>query len=131
MKRITLVVSLLLALLYPLVFSDKKKEDIKHIVFIAGNRSHGPGEHEFYAGCMLLAKALNEQSGLKVKATVLRADWPKEHKSVVASADTVVIYADHVSAHGGQWEFLDGLASKGVGMVFMHYAVHPLSLIHI
>ena len=125
MKRITLVVSLLLALLYPLVFSDQKKEDIKHIVFIAGNRSHGPGEHEFYAGCMLLAKALNEQSGLKVKATVLRADWPKEHKSVVASADTVVIYADHVSAHGGQWEFLDGLASKGVGMVFMHYAVHP------
>ncbi len=125
MKRITLVVPLFLALLCPLLMSEKKKEEIKHIVFIAGNRSHGPGEHEFYAGCTLLAKALNEQSGLKVKATVLRADWPKEHKPIVESADTIVIYADHVSAHGGQWEFLDGLARKGVGMVFMHYAVHP------
>ena len=37
MKRITLVVSLLLALLYPLVFSDKKKEDITLIVLIAGS----------------------------------------------------------------------------------------------
>ncbi len=125
MKRITLVVPLFLALLFPLLMSEKKKEEIKHIVFIAGNRSHGPGEHEFYAGCTLLAKALNEQSGLKVKATVLRANWPKEHKAIVESADTIVIYADHVSAHGGQWEFLDGLARKGVGMVFMHYAVHP------
>jgi putative membrane-bound dehydrogenase-like protein len=125
MKRIALLIPLLLALLCPLLLSDKKNEKVKHIVFIAGNRSHGPGEHEFYAGCMLLAKALNEQSGLKVKATVLRADWPKEDKAVVESADAIVIYADHVSAHAGQWEFLDGLAKRGVGMVFMHYAVHP------
>ena len=83
MKRIALVIPLLLALLCPLLLSDKTNEEVKHIVFIAGNRSHGPGEHEFYAGCMLLAKALNEQSGLKVKATVLRADWPKENKAVV------------------------------------------------
>ena len=125
MKRLTLFVPLLVALLCPLLMSDKKAEDIKHIVFIAGNRSHGPGEHEFYAGCTLLAKALNEQSGLNVKATVLRANWPKEDKAIVESADTIVIYADHVSAHGGQWEFLNELAKKGVGMVFMHYAVHP------
>ena len=30
------------------------------------------GEHEFNAGCLLLAKMLNEQSGLNVKATVLQ-----------------------------------------------------------
>ena len=125
MKRLALFVPLLAALLCPFLMSDKKAEDIKHIVFIAGNRSHGPGEHEFYAGCTLLAKALNEQSGLNVKATVLRANWPKEDKAIVESADTIVIYADHVSAHGGQWEFLNELAKKGVGMVFMHYAVHP------
>ena len=125
MKRLALIIPLLLSLLCPLLMSDRKEEKVKHIVFIAGNRSHGPGEHEFYAGCTLLAKALNEQSGLKVKATVVRADWPKEDKAVVESADTIVIYADHVSAHGGQWEFLDTLAKKGVGMVFMHYAVHP------
>ncbi len=125
MKRLTFILPVFIALLCPLLMSEKKKEDAKHIVFIAGNRSHGPGEHEFYAGCTLLAKALNEQSGLNVKATVLRANWPKEHKPILESADTIVIYADHVSAHAGQWEFLDGLAKKGVGMVFMHYAVHP------
>ena len=99
----------------------------RKIVFIAGNRSHASGEHEFNAGCHLLARALNEQSGLNVKATVLRADWHKspDDKATVAAADTVVIYADGTSGHGGQWEFLDSMAKKGVGMVFMHYAVHP------
>ena len=50
MKRILLAVSILAALLSPLVLSEKKEEDPKHIVLIAGNRSHGPGEHEFYDG---------------------------------------------------------------------------------
>ena len=46
------------------------------ILFLAGGRSHGPGEHEFNAGCKLLAKALNE-SGLDVQATVVQG-WPKD-----------------------------------------------------
>jgi putative membrane-bound dehydrogenase-like protein len=125
MKRLSLIVPLILALLCPLFMSAKKNDEVKHIVFIAGNRSHGSGEHEFYAGCMLLAKALNEQSGLNVKATVLHANWPKKDKAILETADTVVIYADGTSGHAGQWEFLDSLAKKGVGMVFMHYAVHP------
>lgn len=126
MKRLSLLLPVLLALLCPL-FMAAKDNNVKKIVFIAGNRSHASGDHEFNAGCMLLAKALNEQSGLNVEAVVLRADWHKkpEEKAIVAAADTIVIYADHVSAHGGQWEFLDGLAKKGVGMMFMHYAVHP------
>jgi len=32
----------------------------KKIVFISGRPSHGFAQHEQYAGCMLLAKALNE-----------------------------------------------------------------------
>ena len=125
MKRFTLLIPILLVLLCPFFMSAKKNDAVKHIVFIAGNRSHGSGEHEFYAGCTLLAKALNEQSGLNVKATVLRADWPKKDKAILESANTIVIYADGASGHAGQWEFLDSLAKKGVGMVFMHYAVHP------
>lgn len=126
MKRFSLLIPLLLALACPF-FLAAKKEDPKQIVFIAGNRSHASGEHEFYAGCTLLAKAFNEQSGLPVEATVVRADWHKnpDDKATVAAADTIVIYCDATSAHGGQWEFLDDLANKGVGMVFMHYAVHP------
>lgn len=124
MKRLALFIPLLLALLSPLFMAAKDK-DPKKIVFIAGNRSHASGEHEFYAGCKLLAKALNEQSGLNVEATVLRADWPEKDKPILDEADTVVIYADATSAHRGEWEYLDSLAKKGVGMVFMHYAVHP------
>ena len=124
MKRLPLFLALFIALVCPLFIAAKPAET-KKIVFIAGNRSHASGEHEFNAGCHLLAKALNEQSGLNVEATVVRSDWPKKHKDVVAAADTIVIYADAVSGHAGQWEFLDELAKKGVGMVFMHYAVHP------
>lgn len=125
MKRLPLVLPLLLALLCPLfVSAEKDQQKKKKIVFIAGNRSHASGDHEFNAGCMLLAKALNEQSGLPVEAVVVRADW-KKTPEVLNDADTVVIYADGTSGIGDQWEFLDGLAKKGVGMMFMHYAVHP------
>lgn len=126
MKRLPLIIPLLLvlALLSPLLISAKKDPEPKRIVFIAGNRSHGSGEHEFRAGCMVLANALNEQSELPVEAVVIGADWKKD-PSVLDDADTVVIYADGTSGIGGQWEYLDGLAKKGVGMMFMHYAVHP------
>lgn len=100
------------------------EEASKKIVFIAGNRSHSSGEHEFRAGSMLLAKALNEQSGLPVEATVVGVDWPRD-KPVLEGADAIVIYADADSGVAGEWEFLDGLAKKGTGLMFMHYAVHP------
>lgn len=125
MKRFALIVPLLLALTTPFFLSAKKEEaKKKKIVLIAGNRSHGSGEHEFRAGCMLLAKALNEQSGLNVEAVVVGRDWPKD-KSVLDDADSIFIFADNVSGIAGEWEYLDSLAKKGVGLVFMHYAVHP------
>src|SRR5436190_1132322 len=52
--------SIALSLAFP-VFATAATNNI---VFLAGGRSHGPGEHEFNAGCQILAKALNEQSGL-------------------------------------------------------------------
>jgi len=93
------------------------------IVFLAGSRSHGPGEHEFYAGCQILAKALNEQSGLDVKAEVIKG-WPAD-ESVLDNAKAIVIYADGTSVVGKGWEKMDALAKKGKGIMFMHYAVHP------
>ena len=124
MRRLPVVLPLLFALVCPIFLLAKKEGDKKKIVFIAGNRSHASGDHEFNAGCLLLAKALNEESGLPVEATVVRSDWHKD-KSVLEDADSIVIYADGTSGIAGQWEYLDGLAKKGVGMMFMHYAVHP------
>lgn len=92
------------------------------IVFLAGGRSHGPGEHEFRAGCMLLAKALNE-SGLDVKAEVY-SGWPAD-ESVLDGAKALIIYADGTSVVGKGWEKVDKMAKAGTGLMFMHYAVHP------
>ena len=93
------------------------------ILLLAGSRSHASGEHEFNAGCHLLAKALNEQSGLDVKATVING-WP-EDEAVFAGVKAVIIYADGTSVIGKGWEKADQLAKSGVGLMFMHYAVHP------
>ena len=38
---------------------DSKPTEKKTILFLAGKPSHANGEHEFRAGCMLLADALN------------------------------------------------------------------------
>lgn len=92
------------------------------IVFLAGGRSHGPGEHEFNAGCQLLAKSLND-SGLGIEATVI-SGWPKD-ESVLNGIKALVIYADGTSVVGKGWEKVDQLAKSGVGLMFMHYAVHP------
>ena len=123
MKRLALFIPLLIACACPLFMAAKPDQPTK-IVLIAGGRSHGPGEHEFRAGCMVLAKALNEQSGLNVRATVVGPDW-KNDKSVMKDADAILIYADATTGIAGEWDYLDELAKEGVGLMFMHYAVHP------
>jgi type 1 glutamine amidotransferase len=92
------------------------------IVFLAGSVSHGPGEHEFRAGSLLLAKALNE-SGLDIRAEV-HSGWPTD-ESVLDGAKALVIYADGTSVVGKGWEKVDRMAKSGTGLMFMHYAVHP------
>lgn len=93
------------------------------ILFLAGPRSHASGDHEFNAGCLLLAKALNEQSGLEVEATVIQG-WP-EDESVFDGVAAAIIYSDSTKVVGKGWEKTDAMAKAGVGLMFMHYAVHP------
>jgi len=102
---------------------DSVQADTTKILFLAGARSHASGEHEFKAGCMLLAKALNEQSGLDIKATVI-SGWP-EDESVFDDVDAVIIYSDGTKVIKNGWEKADKLAKSGCGFMFMHYAVHP------
>lgn len=92
------------------------------IVFLAGAPSHGPNEHEFRAGCLLLAKRLNE-SGLNVQAEVV-SGWPSDEK-VLDDAKALIIYADGTYVVGKGWAKVDQMAKSGVGLMFMHYAVHP------
>ena len=72
--------------------SDTRGESA-NILFLAGERSHKSGEHEFNAGCQLLAKALNEQSGLDIHATVING-WPDD-ESVFNGVDAIIIYSQN------------------------------------
>lgn len=100
----------------------------KKVVFIAGQASHGAGQHEHNAGCLLLAKLLNrsrEAHGTPVVATVYLNGWPKD-PTALDNAGTVVSYCD-----GGQRHYLNQhlaefdelVQERGVGLVCIHYAV--------
>ena len=108
---------------FSLAFLSLAAAEPTKILFLAGDRSHASGEHEFNAGCQLLAKALNEQSGLDVEASVIQG-WP-EDESVFEGVDAVIIYSDSTKVIQHGWQTADALTKAGVGIMFMHYAVHP------
>src|SRR5215212_4342266 len=60
------------------------------IVLIAGSRSHGPGDHEFFAGTAILQKML-KQNG--VNGVMARDGWPKD-ETIFEGAKSVMIFAD-------------------------------------
>lgn len=108
----------LLAAACQMVAADKK------IVFCAGSPSHAPREHEFRAGCLLLAKCLENTPG--ITTVVASNGWPKD-VSVFDGASAVILYADGGSGHPAirpeRLKLLNGLAAKGVGIGAVHYGV--------
>ena len=97
---------------------------LKKVVMLAGTQSHGPGDHEFNAGVMLLQKCLNNTPG--IQATLYKGGWPKD-PSAFDNADAVMFYADggggHPAIQGERLKQLDELARRGVGIACLHYAV--------
>lgn len=95
----------------------------KNILLIPGGASHGSGDHEHKAGCLLFAKCLNTVPGIK---TEVSAGWPKE-ASAFDGVDAVVIYSDggggHPGIQGNRLPQLAELMKKGVGFGCVHYAV--------
>jgi type 1 glutamine amidotransferase len=110
---------LLLGLALPAQAAEKAK-----VVLVAGRPSHGPGDHEFNAGCTLLAKCLNERDD--VEAVVVKGGWP-EDESVFDDAKALVFFMDGGGGHpiiqGDHLEKIQKLMDKGVGLLCLHYAV--------
>ena len=96
----------------------------KNIVLIAGKQSHGPGDHEFRAGCLLMKKCLDGVPG--ISSIVYSNGWPHV-EDAFANADAVLIYADgggnHPALQGERVKTIDALAKKGVGLACAHYGV--------
>lgn len=98
----------------------------KKIVFIAGPPSHGPGQHEHRAGCLLLSSCL--ASVPNVTSVVYSNGWPAD-ASALDDAAAIVIYSDGGGGHpflqGDRLKTIGALMDKGVGLAAIHYAVEP------
>jgi hypothetical protein len=96
----------------------------KKLVLIAGTPSHGPGDHEFNAGVLLLDKCLQGVKGLET--VVFRNGYPKDD-SALDTADGILCYADGGAGHplvrDHRLERIGKLMAKGVGLMCAHYGV--------
>lgn len=103
----------------------------KRVVFLAGTKSHGPGDHEYEKGLRLLARSLERSPNAPpIQSTVVTDGWPQD-ETIFNDADAIVLYCDG-SDHderadpilrGDRLKTLDKLMARGVGMVMFHYAV--------
>jgi type 1 glutamine amidotransferase len=100
-------------------------------VLVAGRQSHGPGDHEFFAGCAILKGLLEQTPGLFV--ALARDGWPKNEK-IFDNAAALVFYMDGRGGHpvvakdaaGDRMDRLQKHLDRGAGWVNLHYAVDYL-----
>ena len=120
MKRLVVLLMGLLAGVVALAAAEKK------VVFVAGPPSHGPGEHEHRAGCLLLKSCLDKVPG--VTSVVYSNGWPQE-PNAFDGADAIVLYMDggpgHPALQDDRLQLLGTLMKKGVGLACLHYATEP------
>ncbi|MGC4006717.1 MAG: DUF1080 domain-containing protein [Pirellulales bacterium] len=99
--------------------------DRKKIVMVAGKQSHGPGDHEFNAGSLLLKQCL-DRAMPQIVTAVYKGGWP-EDPTAYDNVDAVMVYADGGGGHPviqrNRLAEIDQLMKKGVGLVLAHYAV--------
>ncbi len=94
------------------------------IVVIAGSFSKGGGEHEYFAGSVVLFNLLKQTPGV---FPVLAAEgWPKNEK-IFENARAVVFYMDGGGKQPilapGRLERIERLAAQGVGLVHLHQII--------
>jgi hypothetical protein len=96
----------------------------KKLVMLAGRPSHGPMEHEFNAGTLLLQKCLAGVAGLEVAHYT--GGWPDSEKAF-EGADGIFLYADggggHPFVQGDHLRVIGDFLGRGVGLMCAHYAV--------
>jgi type 1 glutamine amidotransferase len=101
---------------------DSSDPALTKIVLIAGAKSHGPGDHEFFAGCSLLMDMLKQTPG--VFPVMARDGWPR-NEAILKGAKAIVLYMDGRGGHpvNRKLDVLQPLIDQGVGWVNLHYAV--------
>lgn len=96
----------------------------KKIVLVAGSKSHGPGDHEFFAGTAILMNLLKQTDG--VWPIMARDGWPKNEK-IFDNAAAILFYMDgrggHPVVQKDRLKLLQGYMDKGAGWLNLHFAV--------
>jgi len=104
----------------PAVAAERKKK----LVMLAGKPSHGPMEHEFNAGVLLLAGCLGKVPGLEVVHH--KGGWPDSEKAF-EGADGIFLYADggvgHPFIQENHLAIIGDFMKRGVGLMCAHFAV--------
>lgn len=112
------------------VFGKAQAAPTKKVVFIAGKKSHGPGDHEYEKASRLLAHCLQHAANLKgYRAEVHLYGWPEDPKTL-DDADCIVLYSDgsdhnerdHPLLIGDRLEVIGRQMKRGCGLVLIHYA---------
>lgn len=103
---------------------DAPDKSMAKIILLAGSPSNKPGQHEYFAGCALMAEWLRTVPGVW---PVLVADgWPK-NEAIFDGAKCVVSYMDGgpkmAFLDAARWERMKKLAASGVGLVVLHQGV--------
>ena len=126
MKTLKFTTFLLLVCLLSIAFAARAEEK-KKIILVAGTPSHGPGEHEHRAGCLLLKGCLDKVPGLT--SVVHSNGWPENPNAAFEGAAAVVVFSDGGSGHpllqNDHLRTIGDLMKKGIGLAFIHYATEP------
>src|SRR5262245_45407576 len=69
--------------------------NLTKVVLVSVRASHGPGDHEFFAGTAILMKCL-KQNG--VGPVMVRDGWPK-NEAIFTGAKSVMLYMDGGGGH--------------------------------
>jgi type 1 glutamine amidotransferase len=105
----------------------------KKIVLVAGRPSHGPGDHEFRAGALLLKSCLDKLPGVNV--VVASNGWPSkmdgdkrlDDNSVFDGANAIMLFMDggggHPAIKDNHLLILSNLMKQGVGLGCYHFGV--------
>lgn len=96
----------------------------KKLVMLAGKPSHGPMEHEFNAGTLLLKKCLAQVPDLEL--AYYTNGWPEDAK-VFEGASGILLYADGGAGHPfiqqNHLSIIDDFMKRGVGLMCAHFGV--------
>jgi type 1 glutamine amidotransferase len=116
--------ALLLAVTFSAITLSVSAAGAKKIVIVAGKPSHGPAEHEFRAGALLLKSCLDKLPGYNT--TIISNGWPTD-TSAFDSADAIVLYMDggngHPAIQDDHLAQLGAALKHGAGLACLHYAV--------